>query len=276
MNFLTGIHFFNFKKVKTKEGRVQALGYWKISVRGNKMPKGKIILIESGTDGAGKKTQADKMTKWLKEQGVNVRQISYPRYEKASSVLVKQYLNGNFGAVGDVTPYQASSFYMVDRLASYLEDWKTFYEQDGVLILDRYVTSNMIYQGAKIKDPQERKDFLAWLYEAEYKHNKLPQPDVTLYLDVSPEIAESMRTGRELKAGTEKDIHEENSLFMLDCYKVGKELAQNYNWHTIQCVEGTELLDIETIHNLCKQVVKGQGGVQELEHSTKGTVLRNV
>ena len=110
------------------------------------MSKGKLIVLE-GLDGSGKATQAKLLAEHLAAQGVPVQKITFPDYASDSSALVKMYLAGQFGQhPDDVNAYAASSFYAVDRYASYKTSWGSFYEQGGVIIADRYTTSNAVLQ----------------------------------------------------------------------------------------------------------------------------------
>ena len=106
---------------------------------------GKLIVIE-GLDGSGKATQTQKLYDVLKSKGENVIKVSFPDYDSDSSALVKMYLRGEFGTDPDaVNPYAASSFYAVDRFASYAKNWREFYLNGGIVIADRYTTSNAIH-----------------------------------------------------------------------------------------------------------------------------------
>ena len=92
---------------------------------------GKLIIFE-GLDGSGKGTQAALTAQKLREQGIDLRQITFPNYESESSALVRMYLSGQFGErPDDVNAYAASSFYAVDRFASYKTDWGGFYRAGG-------------------------------------------------------------------------------------------------------------------------------------------------
>lgn len=125
--------------------------------------KGKLIVLE-GIDGSGKETQSNLLEKKLKEKGREVMHISFPDYESPSSALVKMYLKGDFGKnPEDVNPYAASLFYAVDRFASYRMKWKDFYEKGGIVIADRYTTSNMVHQMTKYEDEvKEKISFPGW------------------------------------------------------------------------------------------------------------------
>ena len=105
---------------------------------------GQLIIFE-GLDGSGKGTQTKLTAQRLQEQGKDLRQVTFPNYESDSSALVKMYLSGAFGdKPDDVNAYAASSFYAVDRYASYKTDWGEFYREGGLVLSDRYTTSNAL------------------------------------------------------------------------------------------------------------------------------------
>lgn len=210
--------------------------------------KGKLIVLESGVDGAGKETQAKLLEKSLINAGVKTRRISFPAYESPSSALVRMYLNGSFGLDPEaINPYAASTFYSVDRLGSYLSDWKKDLEDGVVIILDRYTSSNMIYQGAKLSG-EERRTYLSWLDHHEHEICGLPRPDLMLFLDVEPEVSKKLREGRTLKVGGERDIHEENDSYMRTTCLAGREATSTFDWKVIACDNGSTMYDIDVIH----------------------------
>ena len=129
---------------------------------------GTLIILEGG-DGSGKATQTKVLEKRLKSEGYAVRSVTFPNYDSQSSTLVKMYLAGDFGTnPDDVNPYVASAFYAVDRFASFRTDWKTFYEAGGIILADRYTTSNMVHQMVKYEDKSKRSEFLDWLTDFEF------------------------------------------------------------------------------------------------------------
>ena len=128
---------------------------------------GKLIVIE-GTDGSGKSTQFRLLTQRLTQQGQDFRQIVFPQYAEPSSALIRMYLGGEFGShPGDVNAYAASAFYAVDRYASYKKVWGAYYEAGGLVVSDRYTTSNAVHQTSK-EPPEKQGEFLKWLYDFEY------------------------------------------------------------------------------------------------------------
>ena len=144
---------------------------------------GKLIVIE-GLDGSGKATQARALAEALQAQGKNVMQITFPDYASDSSALVRMYLGGQFGShPDDVNAYAASAFYSVDRFASYKMKWGEFYREGGIVIADRYTTSNAVHQCSKLP-PEQWQEFLDWLFDFEYNKIGIPAPDRVIYLEV--------------------------------------------------------------------------------------------
>ena len=209
---------------------------------------GKLIVIE-GTDGSGKSTQFRLMSERLEKDGVAFKHIVFPRYSEESSALIRMYLGGQFGSnPKDVNAYAASSFYAVDRFASYKMDWGKWYEEGGVVLSDRYTTSNAVHQASK-EQGESRQAFLKWLYDFEYDKLGLPRPDLTIYLDVPTDFTEKMLRGREQATNTSADIHEKDMSYLATCRQCGREAAEFYGWTVIQCVKDGQMRTIEDIHN---------------------------
>jgi len=222
-----------------------------------KTVKGKLIVIEAG-DGCGKKTQTEKLYDRLVSEGYNVKKVSFPDYGSSSSALIKMYLNGEFGSEpGEVSPYVASTFYTVDRFASYKKGWENFYKNGGIVIADRYTTSNMVHQAAKIADEREKNVFLDWLLDFEFKLFQLPVPDCVILLDMPPEYSCTLIRGRVDKSGKkEKDIHEQSYGYIVKTYHNACEIADKYGWHKINCLAGSRLKGIEEIHEEIYKIVR--------------------
>lgn len=208
--------------------------------------KGTLIVLE-GIDGSGKETQASLLEKKLKEKGRKVMHISFPDYESPSSALVKMYLKGDFGKnPEDVNPYAASLFYAVDRFASYRMKWKDFYQKGGIIIADRYTTSNMVHQMTKYEDKKARKDFLSWLEKTEYEELELPVPDLVILLDIPLRVSENLVKERARQGGS-MDIHEQHLDYLRKCHDAYQELVSLYGWKRIPCTEEGKLRTIEDI-----------------------------
>ena len=208
---------------------------------------GKLIVIE-GTDGSGKSTQFQKLYTHLQSDGVPFEHIVFPRYKEESSALIRMYLGGQFGEnPSDVNAYAASSFYAVDRYASYKMDWGKWYEAGGLVLSDRYTTSNAVHQASK--EPEDKQgEFLQWLYNFEYDKLGLPRPDLTIYLDVPTDFTEKLLRHREADTNTKADIHEKDMAYLATCRKTGRKAAEFYGWTVINCVRDGQMRSIEDIH----------------------------
>lgn len=213
--------------------------------------KGKLIIIESGTDGSGKATQAQLLYNKLKEKYNTVKKITFPNYESDASAPVKMYLNGDFGKNPmDVNPYVASSFYTIDRFASYKTEWKEFYDNGGIIISDRYTTSNMVHQASKIDNLEEKDSYLNWLFDFEYIKFGLPLPDCVIFLDMPPEYSKQLMDHRANKftGEAEKDIHEKDTNYLINSYNNALYIAEKYNWSKIDCINQDKLRTAEDIN----------------------------
>lgn len=215
---------------------------------------GKLIVIE-GTDGSGKSTQFKKLTEHLNADEKKFQTLVFPRYGEPSSALIRMYLGGEFGSTpSDVNAYAASAFYAVDRYASYKQDWGKWYEDGGLIVSDRYTTSNAVHQASK-ESTENQGAFLKWLYEFEYDRLGLPRPDLVIYLDVPTEFTEKMMRQREQQTNTHADIHEQDMNYLATCREAGRRAAAFYGWHVISCVKDGKMRSIGDIHNEIYQLV---------------------
>ncbi len=206
----------------------------------------KLIVIE-GLDGSGKGTQSNLVAQTLKDRGYKVRKLTFPDYDSPSSSLVKMYLGGELGdSPDDVNAYAASSFYAVDRVASFLKDWKKDYEQCDYIVADRYVTSNLIYQMTKVDD-NDRDDFIAWLEDFEYNRLMVPKPDIVIYLDVPPVISQQLMSNRYNGDESKKDIHEKNMGFLSACRQSALYALEKSGWIKLSCAQDDKMKSIESI-----------------------------
>ena len=208
---------------------------------------GKLIVIE-GTDGSGKSTQFRLLTGRLEQEGKAFQKLVFPQYSEPSSALIRMYLGGEFGTKPtDVNAYAASAFFAVDRYASYKKVWGQWYENGGLILSDRYTTSNAVHQASK-ETPESQAAFLKWLYEFEYDHLGLPKPDLTIYLDVPTDFTEKMMRRREQDTNTHADIHEQDMTYLATCRRTGKAAAEFYGWTVINCVKDGKMRTIQDIH----------------------------
>lgn len=216
---------------------------------------GKLIVFE-GTDGSGKATQTQLLCEHLMQIGIPFRKIDFPRYGKPSAAMVQEYLDGNLGKKpDDVNAYAASMFYAMDRYASYKQDWGEFYEQGGLIVADRYTTSNAVHQASKLPDA-ERAAYLEWLFHTEYELLELPEPDLVIYLDMPTQITERMMRQREQDTGTHADIHEQDASYLKQCRDNAREVVHSCGWSVVSCAAGDEPRAPQDIHEEVYKIVQ--------------------
>ena len=218
------------------------------------MSKGRLIVIE-GLDGSGKATQAKLLAAHLKAQGRSVREVSFPDYASDSSALVKMYLAGQFGSKpDDVNAYAASTFFSVDRYASYKKDWGRFYEDGGIVIADRYTTSNAVHQCSKLP-PDQWEGFLSWLFEFEFQLLGLPAPDAVVYLQVDPAVSQKLMTARYHGDESKKDVHEKDTEYLARSRAAAEYCAAHLGWATVHCTSTGAMRTIEDIQAEVQSIV---------------------
>ncbi len=201
--------------------------------------KGKLIVID-GTDGTGKHTQTMLLKENLEKLGYFVETIDFPQYGTKSAGPTEDYLNGKYGSANDVTPYQASVLYAVDRFAASFKI-KEWLNQGKVVLCDRYVSANMGHQAGKIKDLKERDKFLEWLFDLEFNIFKIPEPDINILLYLDVDLARSLAQKNESKKFTndvkKNDIHEKDPEHMKKALESFLYVADKYNWIKIDCTD---------------------------------------
>ncbi len=208
------------------------------------MNKGKLIVLE-GIDGSGKSAQFRRLCARLENDGIDYNHIVFPRYDQDSSALIRMYLAGEFGThPDDVNAYTASTFFAVDRFASYKKDWGSTYEDGGLFLSDRYTTSNAVHQGSKLSDA-ELPDFFHWLSDLEYEKMGLPRPDLVIYLDVDIETSLARMRRREAKNHTHADIHEQDIEYLRRCLRTAERAADFFGWTRIPFMKDGQEREVE-------------------------------
>ena len=212
---------------------------------------GKLIIFE-GLDGSGKGTQTELACQSLRQKGYDPLKITFPDYESESSALVKMYLSGQFGQKpDDVNAYAASTFYAVDRYASYKTNWGAAYRSNSLIISDRYTTSNAVHQCSKLP-PMHWDGFLEWLFDFEYKKLGLPAPDAVIYLAVDPDVSQRLIAERYNGDQTKMDIQEKDTEYLARSRAAAEYCARKLGWKRIECTtvaDGVKIIrSVEDIH----------------------------
>ncbi len=224
-----------------------------------------ILIAIDGVDSSGKETQSKLLRERLIAEGFPVRLKSFPDYDNVSSSLVKMYLSGEFGKdPADVNAYVASSFFALDRFATYRTDWGRDYNNGTIILADRYVTSNMIHQASKIEDIAEKEKCLDWIYDFEYSICGLPKPDLTIFLDMPVYWGQRLMEGRanKIDGGSVKDIHERNESYLQKSYDNAVFVAEKFGWRRILCANDGGVKAPSEIHAEIYEAVRSiLGGI---------------
>ncbi len=213
---------------------------------------GNLIVIE-GLDGSGKTTQLER----LKEKyGSRVRFISFPIYDSPSGEIILRYLADGYNEKDPKTGcYTASSFYAIDRYISYKTDWEKDYRAGKTIIAARYTSSNAIYQMAKL--PRENWDsFLDWLTDHEFRKFGIPQPALTVFLDMPTDISQKLLSQRYHGDEHKKDIHESNIVFLKNCRDAAMYAAKKQGWEILPCSDGKKPLPVDTISAELEKIIQ--------------------
>ncbi len=218
---------------------------------------GFLITIEA-PDASGKATQTKLLAERLTKEGFKTYKFSFPNYGSDACRPVEMYLDGVLGSKPEDTgAYSASVLFAVDRFFSYRTEWKKLLEEENtVIILDRYTTSNAVHQISKL-DRDEWDEFLSWLYDFEFKKMALPVPDITVSLDVPPEVNRVLLEKRAKEDASHKtDIHEADKEYLEKCYEASKYAGEKWGWTRISCTDDEGMLTREEIHEMIYSAVK--------------------
>lgn len=222
--------------------------------------KGKLIVID-GTDGSGKTTQINLLSKKLKKDGFKVKTIHFPHYENFIGGFIGHCLTEQYYNFINVHPKIVSVLYAADRWESG-EEIKKYLKNGYMVVLDRYVSANQIHQGGKIANARKRASFIKWLDELEYDVFKIPRPDITLYLSLPLPLIEVLIKERNKKSvraytGNKKDVHEVDLQFKKNSIKSAIWLSKFLkNFIKIECSKKGEILSREQIHEMIYGEVK--------------------
>ena len=220
------------------------------------MGKGKLIVIEGACDGIGKSTQYNLLKERLEKDGLNVSSHHFPTYGSYQAASVEKYLKGEFGSPKDVSPYFVNSLYANDRAVTWLTDLKDKYDKGDIILLDRYTTSSLIYQSALIEDEEEKKKFIDYVVDFEYKKIGIKEPDQVIFLHAPFDLVTELRNKRQSNDGVTNDIHERDLEFMKKVYESAMFIADYLSWDKIKCNKDNDMRSIDDIHEEIYKIVK--------------------
>ncbi|MBA3758727.1 FAD-dependent thymidylate synthase [Candidatus Saccharibacteria bacterium] len=235
--------------------------------------KGLFIVIE-GVDGAGKSTQYDLMRQKLKNEGYDVEEIHFPRYDEPSSYFVREYLKGNYGTAEEVGPYTGSVFYALDRYQA-ASQIQNALDQGKIVLCDRYTGSNMAHQGTKFNHAEERRGYFIWLDNLEFQMLKIPRPDHNFVLTAPLEVIQE-RLAAKTNSSTHvqgKDIHEADPEHIRKSREVYIDLCNLFpkDFHQIEGARSGKVMPVEVIHDLMWKSIESL--LPEKPAKTKGSTV---
>ncbi len=217
---------------------------------------GKIIVIEGATDGIGKSTQMKLLTSRLTDEDYSITTHHFPSYDTPGAYMVEEYLKGAFGKAGSQNRYFVNTLYAVDRYSIWNRKLKPVYESGGIILLDRYTTSSMIYQATGLNSKDEIRSFIEYIEDYEYNKLQIKKPDLVIFLDADYDVIEQTRMKRKDNDGVRNDIHEKDREFMRTVYKTSHIIRDICGWQTVKCSSDDGLLPREEISDMIYSLVK--------------------
>ena len=219
------------------------------------MQKGKLIIIE-GNDGSGKTTQLTLLIDYLKKKKTPVKTLDFPRYyDSFFGKFLAAFLRREHGSLENANPYLLTFPYALDR-ASAGGMIKKWLEKGSFVVCNRYATSNMAHQSGRLPK-KERKKYVDWDMEFEYKINKLPREDKVIFLHLPYKFSLKLiaeRGKRDYTNNKNKDMVEANKEYIKNSEEAYLELAKRFpHWITIECISKNKLKSKEEIH---KEIIK--------------------
>lgn len=201
--------------------------------------RGKLIVID-GADGSGKATQAKLLTARLEADNRQVMSLDFPRYsDNHFGRLLRECLDGVHGDFISIPPKIASTLYAADRFES-SKQIETWLEEGKHVVLDRYVSANMMHQGGKVRDSEELKAFLEWLDQMEHGVFGIPRPDIIVYLEVPAAVRQQLLFGDNTRQSL--DIAEQHEDHQLASEATARNIvAMKNDWRLVSCVKESEL-----------------------------------
>ena len=213
------------------------------------MNKGKLIVIEGACDGIGKTTQFNLLKEHLIKDNKKVINHHFPSYNTPQGLLVEKYLNGDLGLPNEDSSYYIASLYAVDRAVTWYSKLKEHFDNDNIILLDRYTTSTLIYQSALIDDIDNKKEFIDFIIDFEYNKIGIKRPDNVIFLTAPFDLVTNLRNDRKENEGISNDIHEKDLVFMKKVYENALFVANYLSWNIIECSENNNMKSKEDIHN---------------------------
>lgn len=223
---------------------------------------GMLIVLE-GLDGAGKSTQVARIKQYIKDKGLKLKYLHFPRYEApVYGDLIAKFLRGDFGDIGTVHPRLVALLYALDR-ADAGKQMREWLDEGYCVLLDRYVYSNIAYQCSKIEDEAGAEELRQWIFDLEYGKYGIPKPDINIFLDVpigfvNEKLAKTREGADRDYLDGKRDIHEEHIEFQIGVRRVYlRETERDPGFIRINCDDGEgKMLPADRIFGIISDVLK--------------------
>jgi len=219
------------------------------------------LLVDiEGIDGSGKGTQAARLCQRLAAEGFSCGLLSFPRYSATLfGRAVGEYLNGEYGTLDQVHPFLVSLLFAGDRYES-RDTLQQLLETHTVVVLDRYVPSNIAHQAAKVRGA-ERDELIGRILDIEHRLYGLPRADLVLWLDLPVTLAQELVTRKARRDYTDRtaDLQEADGVYLREVAEVYRQLARTESgWRALECAPGSKLLSVDAVHELVWEQVAGK------------------
>ncbi len=211
---------------------------------------GRLIVVEGSGDGVGKTTQYNILCDRLISMGLSLVRHHFPSYKTFQGAPVEQYLKGTFGNdAKEISPYFVNGLYALDRACTWNMKLKQAYQEGKVIVLDRYTTSSLIYQSTVIEDLEEKKKFIEFVIDYEYKKLGIKEPDGVIFLFAPIEVVLPYLKNRLNNEGVSNDIYERDIELLKKIHENAMFLADYLSWTKVQCNEGDKMRSKEEIND---------------------------
>lgn len=216
--------------------------------------KGKLIVIEGACDGIGKSTQFNMLKERL-EKEYKIISHHFPSYGTKQAKNVEKYLNGEYGDIDNLDPYFINKLYAYDRKVTWDEELKDKYEDNYIILLDRYTTSSIIYQSCLMNEKDKIK-FIDYVYKYEFEELDIAKPDKVIFLTAPYDLIKKFRFKR--NNNSNEDIHESNNEYLKKVYDNACFVSNYLNWDIVNCANETNdnFRKIEDINNEIYKIIK--------------------
>jgi len=222
------------------------------------MAIGKLFVVEGACDGIGKTTQYELLKEKLAATSNVVTSHHFPSYNTYQGAPVEKYLSGEYGQTGELSPYFINGLYANDRAITWYTKLKEKYDNGDIILLDRYTTSSLIYQGALIEDEEQKKKFVDYVIDYEYNKLGIKSPDSVIFLHALFDLVTEIRNARKTNEGLTNDIHERNLDYMKKVYNSALFVADYLGWDRIDCNYGHQMKSISEVHHDVYRLIKSK------------------